>query len=186
MPQIDFFLNREDKLLLADCIFESGARMIVDDNYDSQSYITIEDIDNYEEYLMSNVLLFILHPKTLRHPLEWGVFEKEGSTNFFIRQKYGGPTIDFYSPGIIENENKLIGPGFLSSHSYYYSNKGKFFPNEEYKSLFKKFSAHIRKNSKPIKLQKRTYWIGNNAIKSCKEDSFNLVEIGGVNLLSFI
>ncbi len=160
--------------------------MVVEENYDSQSFKTLSTLDNYEEYAMNNVLLFILHPEAVEHSLEWGDFEKENVKKYFLRQKYGGPTIDFYSPGIIEKRDKLIGPGFLSSHSFYYSGKEKLYPNEAYKDLFKKFSNYIKKNSVSVKLKKRTYWVGNNAINSCKENGYNFVEIGGFNILNLI
>lgn len=183
MPQIDFFLCREDKIILADFIFKSGCRIVVEDNYDCKVFTTISDLNKYEEYVMTNVLLFILHPETLKHPLEWGSYEKDGNTRFFLRQKYGGPTMDFYSPGMVEQRDKLIGPGFLSSHSYYYSDNVKFYPNDAYKHLFKTFSSYIKKNSTPVKLQKRTYWIGNNAIRVCRNNGYELVKIGEQNLL---
>lgn len=186
MSQIDFFFCREDKIGLSDLIFKSGARMIVEDNYDSKNFITISSLDKYEEYVTTNVLMFIVHPEALKHPLEWGAFEKEGKRKFFLHQKYGGPTLDFYSPGMIEKSDKKIGPSFLSRHLFYYSGNDKFYPNEVYKNLFKTFSSYIKKSSKPVKLQKRTFWIGINTIKACTNDGYSLVEIGEQNLLHLI
>ena len=77
MAQIDFFISREEKLSFADLVFRSGAKMIVEDNYDNESYITISSVIDYEQYVMSNALLFIVHPESLKHPFEWGSFEKD-------------------------------------------------------------------------------------------------------------
>jgi len=52
----------------------------------------------YKEYVMNNVLMFILHPETLKQPLEWGSFEKEGKKKFFLREKYGGQLLIFIHP----------------------------------------------------------------------------------------
>lgn len=186
MPQVDFFFCRQDKMQLADFIFKSGAHMVLEDNYSSQDYTSISTLEEYKKNIIdNNVLMFVINDEFMMHPLEWDTFEKEGTSKFFIRQKHGGPTIDFYSPGMIELE-KRIGPGFLAAHSFYYSGCNKFLPNEKYKALFKAFSSFIKKNSKPVKLQKRTYWIGNNTISLCKKEGYSLIEVAGKNLVNMI
>jgi len=87
---------------------------------------------------------------------------------------------------MIEKRDKKIGQGFLSSHSIYYSGKEKFYPNEFDKKLYRTFSSYIKKNSTPVKLQKRTYWIGHNTIKVCTDNGYSLVEIGEQNLLHLL
>lgn len=186
MSQIDFFFCREDKMQLADLIFKSGAKMIIEGNYDSPNFTTVSTLYEYEEYTMDNILMLIIHSETLKHPLEWATFKKEEKEKFFLRQKYGGPTIDFYSPGMVEKKDKKIGPGFLASHFFYYHGKDKFYPNEFYKNLFKTFSSHIKKNCKPAKLKNRTFWVGINAIRVCKDEGYSLVEIGGQNILDLV
>lgn len=47
-------------------------------------------------------------------------FEKESKKIYFIKQRYGGPCIDFCSPVLAKIENKRIGSGFLNIYPSFY------------------------------------------------------------------
>jgi hypothetical protein len=186
MAQLDFFLCREERIELANLILGMGLEMIPDLEYELSNYVSLDSIDKYVEYVDKNELIFIINRKTFKYPFVFGTFEKRGVKKYFIRQRYGGPTIDFYYPGLMEKENK-IGPGFISNYPFYYDEHGdKFYPSDEDKEVFKILSRFISKNSRSVKLTKRTFWIGNKSIDLCKNSGFHLVDIGGKNLLDYL
>jgi hypothetical protein len=184
MAQIDFYLCKEEKMGLANIVFDMGLKMIPDLSYDTEKPVLINSISDYELYVFKNVLVFIVDANLNHESIVFGAFEKNGKKSFFIRQRYGFASVDFYSPGIIEATEHRIGPGFLGNHPFYYNSDGsKFYPSEKDKNIFKELRQFIKKSSTPVTLVNRTFWIGRRCIALCRETGYNLVKIGDKDLL---
>jgi hypothetical protein len=168
MAQVDFYLEVVDKIDIMSFVFAEGGYAIPAIHYKVPIYSEVRTIEDYLPLVDTSVLLFIVHDAYFKEPLAWETIDKEGGQYFYLRQRVGGPTIDFYSPGKIEkNGVQFIGQGSMSYYSSYQSpgsNKDIAAP-EEQKLLFKKISRRI-KNGLAIKNSKRTYWVGTKAMSN--------------------
>lgn len=159
--QLDFYLSKEDKMELVALLFSKGATLIPSLHYPSEEYIELHSLKAYEEHVDKNRLMHIVHPSFSNMKLEFDSFEKEGKKVFYILQRYGGPTIDFYSPGnIVKKGVEFIGPGFVSIYSYYWKIKEKLPASDELKSFYRDLIDFIKNRSTPIKYAKRIYYVG--------------------------
>lgn len=187
MAQIDFYLCKEEKLRLANVILGMGLKMIPDLPYESKKPTYIVSDREYEPYASKNILMFIVESNLDDESVVFGEFEKDGKKHFFVRQRYGFVSIDFYSPGLIEATEQRIGPGFLGNYPFYYTREGvKFYPSEESKIVFKELRTLIRRESTAVKLTNRTFWIGKRCLAICKDAGYQLVNIGDKNLLTLL
>ena len=187
MAQIDFYLCKEEKVRLASLVLDMGLKMIPDLTYDTETPFFISSISDYETYAFRNTLVFIGGPNLNKESMVFGSYEKDGKVNLFIRQRYGFASINFYSPGIIEEAEHRIGPGFLGNYPFYYNSDGtKFYPSEIEKKIFKELREFIKRSSTKVKLSARTFWIGKQSIALCREAGYQLVNIGDKDLLELL
>jgi len=187
MAQIDFYLCKEEKLKLANAIFGMGLKMIPDLPYETQKLVYITGESEYEPYASKNILMFIVGSNLDDESVVYGTFEKDGKKYFFVRQRYGFVSIDFYSPGLIETAEQRIGPGFLGNYPFYYTREGtKLYPSDESKIVFKELVSFVKRESTAVKLTNRTFWIGKRCAVLCKEAGYQLVNIGDKNLLTLL
>jgi hypothetical protein len=111
-------------------------------------------------------------------------FQRDGKKIWYINQRQGGPTIDFYSPIIVKKTEKIIGPGFIGIYEYYYHGNNKITPNSELINLFKAVKSYIESITKPIVLSKRTYWLGKYTAEQALNGNLKLLPIQVLNLLN--
>ena len=172
---------------LATTVFERGLRMIPDLPYETENPVFIGAVSDYEPYASKNILMFIVDSHVKDKSIVFGYFDKDGKRSFFVRQRYGVVSVDFYSPGLIEAAEHRIGPGYLGNYPFYYTRgEVKFYPSEKDMIVFKELRSFIKKQSTAVKLTNRTFWIGNRCIDLCKEAGYQLVDIGGKNLLELL
>ena len=174
MAHLDFYLNEKDKADLASLIFSEGGYLIPNINYENPEVFEVKALEDYIPYSSQNIVLFIVHNLFFKSSLTWESFNKDGRILYYNPQRYGGPTIDFYSPGLImRNGIKFIGPGNISYYSTYYDSieNKKVEAPPELKFFYKMLTGHIKKFSYPLKIFKRTYWVGFNTVKDLKSDS---------------
>lgn len=185
MPQIDFYLNIEEKCNLIELILENNGILIPELNYDSPEYHIIHDINEYNDFTMENSLFFILLKSYMKYPLKFDYFEKDNQKKFYIMQRYGGPYIDFYSSGSIEGN--FIGSGAISYYPYFYDDKNlSFYPPIELIEFYKTITKYIKSITLPYKTQKRKYLIGKKLIQEVITNKTNLIDITKEDLLSQI
>ena len=187
MPQLDFYLEEQDKIALMTFIFSEGGYIIPLINYTQPSFTTIRSIEDYLPFVNQSLSFFIGHDSYFIYPLTWGSLEKQGTEYFYLRQRIGGPTLDFYSPGFINKTGvHFIGQGNISYYpSFQNSEEGtNLQPPEELRLLYKKLCIRIKK-SVAIKLDKRTYWVGENAIVSLR-NGVKLMNVSDKTLEEFL
>ena len=188
MAQLDFYLDKEDKIDLMSLVFSEGGYIIPDLNYSEPAYQLIKDIEGYKSFVDDNILFFIIHESYLKEPLTFRCINKNGHDVYYIPQKSNGPTIDFYSPGLIQKDNtRFIGAGNVSHYSVYFNvaNDKNIAVPEELNQFYKKLVKHIKQNSFAIKFSKRTYWIGKNAIDKLR-DGYRLIDVPENTLSEFL
>jgi hypothetical protein len=174
MAQLDFYLNEKDKAELASFIFSEGGYLIPNINYEKPEYFELKVLEDYIPYSSQNIVLFIAHNDFFKSSLTWESFTKDGKKLYYMPQRYGGPTVDLYSPGLIIRDGvKFIGPGNISFYSTYYDSldSKKVEAPAELKFFYKMLTAYIKKFSCPLKIYKRTYRVGLNAVKELKAGS---------------
>lgn len=173
MPQLDFYLDEKDKIDLISFIFSEGGYIIPALNYETPAYSIIKSTDEYRSFVNRSNLFFIVHDSYFREPLTWETVNKEGKELFYIPQRVGGPTIDFYSPGIIDRDStRFIGQGNISHYTSYQSSvrKSNLEAPETQKIFYKKLCGQIKKGF-AIKVSKRAYWVGNKTLESLRNGS---------------
>ena len=181
MPQMNFLFNIKERQDFLEYCFENKCIIIPDLNYEDNSYYIVKNINQYEKYAKDCVSLFILNEEYKQFPLEMRSFEKDDKLNFYIRQRYGGPSIDFYTPTFAETESKKIGPGLISIYPFYYHYGEKIIPRDELKKNYKLLTSYIQKKSIKVKIAKKNYWIGIDTIEKVKKGIFEFVNMDGFN-----
>jgi len=174
MPQLDFYLDEKDKFELMSFVFSEGGYIIPALNYEKPTYTVVKSTDEYRSFVNRSILFFIVHDSYFKEPLTWETVNKEDKELFYLPQRTGGPTIDFYSPGIIDkNGIRFIGQGNISHYTSYQSpiQKSNIEAPESQKLFYKKLCAHVKKGAFAIKLSKRTYWVGNKTLGSLRNGS---------------
>ncbi|MEO6964086.1 MAG: hypothetical protein ABIY90_19105 [Puia sp.] len=184
MSQMDFFLSEKERIKVVNFSYTRGFSIIPDLHFRKNSYIVTTNLDEYYEYCGLTPLLFLTSPEYSIHPLQLDFFEDSiNGKNFFIRQRYGGPTIDFYSPIAGEKEDGIIGPGYLGIYPFYYTNNGKHVADTHLKNMYKLLTSFIQSISKMVRLKNRTYWVGNHTIEIAKKGDVKLLNISHNNIL---
>jgi hypothetical protein len=186
MPQLDFFLNGIERDNFIEFAFKNNFKLVPDNHFDSNNYQIINDVDTYLKLAKTTPLIFLLNDKYSFFPLELDFFEKGGRNVYFIKQKCGGPVIDFYSPIAGEIENGIVGPGFVGCYPFYYHNNKKIVPHFELSNSYKQMTTFIRSIAKPVKLSQRTYWLGKETINKAKKDEVKLLPISGIELINLL
>jgi len=184
--QIDFILSEKERINVIQFALKNGCKIIPACHYSSEKYRIITDFDQYLQYSAEEPLLFMVNDKYSFYPLELDFFQRDGKKIWYINQRQGGPTIDFYSPIIGEKTEKIIGPGFIGIYEYYYHGNNKITPNSELKNLFKAFKSYIESITKPIVLSKRTYWLGKYTAGQALNGNLKLLPISGIELIELI
>ena len=179
MSTVNFFLSKQERRGFFESCFEYRCRIIPHLHYGENSYYELKSIEEYHEYGELCPLISIVNDSYQQYPLEMDFFEKESKKTYFIKQRYGGPCIDFYSPVLAEIENKKIGPGLLSIYPFFYHSDQKITKSDFLSDFFNKLSLYIKGISTPIKIGSKKYWVGNDAQARFKEDEIEFVEING-------
>jgi hypothetical protein len=104
-------------------------------------------------------------------------YQKNNEKRFYIRQRYGGPSIDFYTPIIAELKDGNVGPGLMSIYPFYYHYNEKFDSSKELKEAYASFNSYIQKMSKRIKIGKKIYLVGNYAIDQVKKGKLSFIDM---------
>src|SRR5438093_1100 len=172
MPQIDFYLSDTDAAELVGFILSQDAWLIADILYDERNYTIIRSVEDYIESRQLTKMVFIAHDSFFESPLEMRPIErKPGESQFYIMQRNGGPTIDFYCPGDCENTGrKAIGPGMIGYYRTYWSTS----LQENMKApaslvaLYKAITAKTKVGAVKIAGKKRTYWVAKHALEAMK------------------
>jgi hypothetical protein len=188
MADLNFYLSNAEKIELLELLYSEDCKIVPDLEYDSPEYIVLDDIDKCLKYIDINSpnLLFIIHSKFSSYPLRLEPIKKQDKIKYYIRQRYGGPSLSLYITGLYNKENILfLGHGFLSYYAYYYDpiNNQKLITPEDLKSIFKQINKWISTKSVPFKLHSRIYKIGKDAIKQAIEANYNLRDINSDSLI---
>jgi hypothetical protein len=186
MSQVDFFLSEKERLEFIQYCFKHGCNIIPNQHYNTDKYLIASNMEQYEKYCKKSPLLFITSNKFSMHSLELDYFEVDDKRRYFIKQRYGGPTIDFFSPVIGELEDNVVGPGHIGIYPFYYHGSKRFVPNKFLTEFYKLFTIYIKGSCQKIKLTQRTFWVGNATIDRAKKEEIKLLPISNINLLTLL
>jgi len=186
MSQLDFILCIEEREEVMQYVLKNGCQIIPNHQYKNPEYIIASDLEGYLQNCKKEPLLFLTNKKYSMYPLELDFINDNSEKRYFIKQRYGGPTIDFFSPVLAEIEDAIIGPGYIGFYPFYYHGKNKFFPDKNLLIFFKSFSVFIRKISRKVILKNRTYWIGKSTIEKAKRKEINILPISNISITELI
>src|SRR3990172_5733752 len=117
MPELGLFLSWRDIEEFVECALREGAVLIPHLHYDTPEYVTLRNRASFNDFRRKTSLFFILRSSSLVSPLEMDSFVKKGKRFFFIIQRSGGPTIDFFAAGDFRGSHQhLVGPSSLGYH----------------------------------------------------------------------
>ncbi len=186
MSQVDFFLSEKERAGFIEHCFRHGCSIIPEQHYNTDKYIIVSNMEQYKKYCKKSPLLFITSKKFSVYPLELDHFEDGDQKKYFIKQRHGGPTIDFFSPVIGEFEDNIIGPGYIGIFPYYYRVDKKYVPENGFIDLYKSFTTYIKESCQKIVLSKRTFWVGNLTIDRAKKGEIKLLQISNIDILKMV
>jgi hypothetical protein len=186
MPQLDFILSEKERLDILEFGFKNGCRIIPNLSYTSDKYNVIVDIEEYVKNCEEVPLLFLINNRYTFYPLKLDFFESEKTKTWFIKQRCGGPSIDFFSPIIGEKKENIIGPGYIGIYEYYFHDKEKIVPNAQMINIFESFKSYIKSISKPVKLTNRTFWVGKYTIEQVLKGKFKILPISGNEIIELV
>lgn len=186
MIQLDFFLSEVERVQFIQYCFGYGCNIIPNQHYDRNKYTIITSMGEYQQYCKRSPFLFITSNKFSTYPLELDYFEVGEGKKYYIKQRHGGPTIDFFSPIVGEIEDNIVGPGYIGIYPFYYRNNMKYVPNKSLMDFYKIFTMYIKEICQKIKLTERVFWIGKHTIEKAKKGEIELLPISNINLLTMI
>lgn len=185
MAQLDFYFSIEEKNKLVELVFEKKGVIAVDSDYLSPCYTILKNMHEYRDFAESNNIFYILHEDYVKYPLQFSTFNRDNQTFYYINQKYGGPYIDIYTTGLLENNR--IETSNIHYYPYYYVDKEtQINPTHELLDFYNSLTKFIRKNSLPYKMTVRKYWIGKQLIQDVINDKVVLLHIPKCDLLKQI
>ncbi|MBB3057921.1 hypothetical protein [Mucilaginibacter gotjawali] len=182
MAEMNFFLNLNEREDFVKFCFDNAFTIIPDMQYEDNSYYVIKILGHYRKYMNECVRFFIISEKYKAYSLEMDNYEKDNKRIYYIMQRYGGPSIDFYTPFFAERNYNKIGPGSIGIYPFYYHYNEKFIPDSELKNAYNLLISYIRKKSKKVKIGKKNYWIGINTLESVAEGTLEFVEMDGLDV----
>jgi hypothetical protein len=173
MPQLDLYFSEDDSQRFTEFLIDEGASLVPDLHYDEQNYLILNNIQAVKDARTKTKLFFIIHNSYFFCPLEMRPLNRSGeSFSFFIMQRNGGPTIDFYSPGEVQKGGSVaIGPGFVGYHGTFWNTR-----TQQNERSPKTQIAFYRKLTNWIKTRRgeravgkhRTWFIGPHALEAEK------------------
>lgn len=185
MAQLDFFFSIEDRELFIEYCFNKKCFIIPHLPYKSSEYITLISLIQYKK-CEPHTIFSIGDNTFFNYPLKLDFNIIDNEKKYFIIQREGGPTIDFFSPVFGQLENNIIGPGYIGIYPYYYNEAEKIYPSVTLKAHYNDFTKFIKSHAKPFKIGKRKYWVGLNAIELCRKGHFKFLQIDKEDLINLI
>lgn len=187
MPQLDFYLCEKERVEVLDFAFKNGFRIIPSCDFLEKKYKVIDDINFYTEFGRETPLLFLVNSKFSEYPLEFDSFKSDdGITKYYLKQRRGGPTIDFFSPVIGEIEEKVVGPGFIGIYPFYYHGEKKFVPKRQLAEQYSTLVSYIKSITIKISFGKRIYWVGKDTVERVKQKEFHIEPIADMNIIDIL
>jgi len=174
MPQTDFFAMPEDEERLIRFAFDMGMEAVPDIRYDDHTIVVISKWEAFCKFRHQTQLFFLFSNDTLQSQFQ--TVEIDGTGEYVIAQKYGGPYIFFLNYSPIKKDDKFEIPGGMISYypTYYDSLTGNpEKPSGEFKRLFKSLNDEIKRNAKLIQEKcfdggMRNYWVTENTEESIR------------------
>lgn len=168
MAQIDFCMNNEDIRFFLEYLFSKGGFVIVDKNYESPSYLIVNNIDKVVALINDGFLFFIGHPTFFKEEIPMNKQSTKGF--YYLRQRYGGEVINLmYTAELKEGSKSMLGYSNLSYYSSSYSKDGTHLisASKELKAFYKDLTKFIKNNSKmQFPHFKRKIWLANSAYRN--------------------
>ena len=186
MASINFFLSQQERKFFLELCFEHKCKIVPHMHYEDNAYYALKNIEEYCEYGERCPMISIVNDSYQLYPLEMDFFEKESKKKYFIKQRYGGPCVDFYSPIFVEKENNKVGPGFMNIYSVYHHYGQQFIPSPSLSETYDILTAYIKRMCVGAKIGKKKYWIGRKTIAKFRDREINFVDMEGFNWNEFI
>lgn len=169
MPQVDFLFSEADVRAFMQRVFDGGGFVVPDLHYPEQNHPLLKNVQSLVKARKSAKLFFILHDDYFLCPLEMRQIKKEGEKPFFfIMQRNGGPTIDFYWAGEIREKGEPVevGSGYLGYHPTFWNTRTQQNerPPNSLLEFYRKLATWIKGSPQKATGTSRTYFIGSGAL----------------------
>lgn len=171
MSELDFILGDNEQFALIEEIMADGAVFTPYFAYESPQYFNILDAKSVFRIAQNRKNLgpfFVSWKGEDLHPYEFEMVNRPEGVRYFLKQRHGGPYMDFVASKTIQNEGKAtITSGFIAIYrDYWISQTGKAVPaSQVLQNRYKKISNTIKRFSRKVHAGSRIYRVGNEAIQ---------------------
>jgi len=166
MPELSLYLDGRDEVEFVCFVLSQGNWFVPNLRYKTPQFRVINDLRTFQQLKSETTYFFIQGESFLRSPLQFSTIQKPDEIFYSIRQRYGGPTIDFFCCGEFQKSGEVyIGTASLSHYPTYRNTiTGEDEkPPESLRQIYALFVKHLKRNSFRIKPGIRVYWIGKHA-----------------------
>lgn len=163
MPELGFILTQDEEMRVIRHALSMGTWFVPDIGHETAEPLRIETYAEYEHHRKMTRLFFIAHRSFSTTPLEMRETLRDEHRVYRIKQRNGGPVIDFLSSVEFHEDGKAkINPGFLAFHRTFWNANAQEnqVPKPSLVTAYRELCAEVRKIAKREKVGLRTYWIG--------------------------
>lgn len=167
MAEFDFILAPQDQLQFISFLLETGAVLVPYLAYPSPQYVTITDPVSAQALIQKGDMygpIFVSWHEYTTFSYTYHEIEKEGAPRYFLRQREGGPYMDFSTCRMLEYEGAdLITSGSVAYYrTYWVEEKGReLCVCDALKKRYEAVTAYLRSNCRRLVAgTNRAYWVG--------------------------
>jgi hypothetical protein len=168
MPEMEFYASPEDEIRIVEFILGMGLRLVPHicwptDRYDELT--TMAEYENARE--LTRQFSAVGEYPEVRLETYW--LDARRGRGYFIRQRNGGPTMDFLSPLINPAANAgVLVAGSISYYPTYWNAEADemLTPPDSLKRKYRLVCAEIRRHGRAVRVGKlgRRYWLCADAL----------------------
>jgi hypothetical protein len=179
MAEFNFLLSISEQENLITYILESGAKFVPLLRYNEPAFDTLSSLTEIQDIIESDALvgpILIIWDQVYNYPFQFYRIEKEEGVFFCVKQRHGGPYIDFLPcrTKIREDKPYLISGAVGYYKKYWVDNLNQEIPvPEQLKDEYKSITRYLRSicSKAATERSKRIYWVGTEALNLLKKDA---------------
>ncbi len=171
-------LSRNEQIELVKYLLNCRAVIVPYIEYKKPKYIVIDDPCALQRIIDDKELcgpVFVSWQDYQRFPYEFHEVERNNGIRYFLKQRHGGPYINFSPCAMIRKRNKsILTSGSISYYNKYYIEElaQEIVVSDLLKGKYRSIVKYLRKITTCCKAGKRSYWVGKEALK--------FIEAGGL------
>lgn len=181
--EVNFLFGQKDRDDFLSWCLKKEYTLVPNLTYTNNKPIYIKTIYDYHGLSLLPDSFAILHKDFDWKLLEMNEIKSPNGITYKIKQRMGGPFIDFYAPITQANH---VSAGIMSIFPYYYNGLEKIHPNRNFLKAFNHFTYYIHKRSIKTKQGKKIIWIGKQTLLDYNEGLIRIQGIDSIQILDLL